>query len=86
MRSAASVLCVSRHDDVADARGWFSPDWGLCQVHLTVANMMRCKSGGSAGEYALMLSLFAVAIIGGATLLGTAVNEPYAVMSTKFTP
>jgi len=55
-------------------------------VRLTVAILMRSKFGGSAAEYALMLSLFAIAIIGGATLLGTAVNAPFALMSTQFTP
>ena len=55
-------------------------------MRLTVAILIRCKSAGSAAEYALLLGLIATALVGGLTLLGTAINEPYANFSTKFTP
>jgi Flp pilus assembly pilin Flp len=47
---------------------------------------MQCKRAASAAEYALLLGLIATVLVGGLTLLGTAINEPYENFSTKFTP
>lgn len=55
-------------------------------MRLTVAIMMHCKRAASAAEYALLLGLIATALVGGLTVLGTAINEPYADFATKFTP
>lgn len=35
---------------------------------------IRCESGASASEYALIAALIALAIIGGATAVGNAIN------------
>jgi pilus assembly protein Flp/PilA len=38
-------------------------------------NFIRCESGAAAIEYALIAALIALAIIGGATSLGSAINS-----------
>ena len=39
-----------------------------------IRNLRKSKSGASAAEYALIIGLVGVAIIGGATLLGQNIN------------
>jgi pilus assembly protein Flp/PilA len=40
-----------------------------------IRNLKASKSGASAAEYALIIGLIGIAIIGGATLLGTNIND-----------
>ena len=40
-----------------------------------ILNYFTDESGASAAEYALILALVAIAIIGGLTLLGTTINS-----------
>lgn len=72
-------LVVEKSARVARKRG--KPD-----VHLTIVIMMRCKRGGSAAEYALLLGLIATVLVGSMTLLGTAINARYESVSTQLTP
>ncbi|WP_207792536.1 Flp family type IVb pilin [Sandarakinorhabdus glacialis] len=46
----------------------------------------RCASGASSAEYALILGLLMIAIIGGGTALGTAVNFQLDNVSQVLTP
>ena len=55
-------------------------------MRLTIANLLSCKRAGSAAEYALLLGLICTVLVGGLTVLGTAINKPYEDFSTKFTP
>jgi pilus assembly protein Flp/PilA len=43
----------------------------------TLWNLWKDEEGAAAAEYALILGLAALAIIGGASLLGTAVNGKF---------
>lgn len=43
------------------------------------------KSGASAAEYALIISLIGLVIIAGATLLGNSVNNNFSTAATKIT-
>jgi pilus assembly protein Flp/PilA len=44
---------------------------------------MKDDSGATAVEYALLASLIAIAIIGGATALGTAINTKFNDIATS---
>jgi len=48
-----------------------------------LANFKSNESGATAIEYGLIASLIAVAIIAGATALGTALNTTFDSLSTK---
>ena len=39
-----------------------------------ISNLKNSKSGASAAEYALIIALVGIAIIAGATVLGTSIN------------
>ena len=48
-----------------------------------IASFLRDDSGATAVEYALLGSLIAMAIIGGATALGTALSTKYQAIATS---
>lgn len=48
-----------------------------------IAGFLKCDSGATAIEYALVATLISVAIIGGATTLGTALEGTYSNVSSK---
>lgn len=52
----------------------------------TFSALVASKGGASAAEYALILGLITVAIVGGLSLLGTAVAAPFAAIGAELTP
>lgn len=48
-------------------------------------NLKTSKSGASAAEYALIISLIGLVIVVGATALGTAINTNFSTAATKIT-
>ncbi|CAN0495160.1 unnamed protein product, partial [Phaeothamnion confervicola] len=48
-----------------------------------LAGFFRDESGATAVEYALLASLIAIAIIGGATALGTSLNNAFQGIATS---
>lgn len=49
------------------------------------ARLMKDESGATAIEYGLIAALISVALIGGATALGTKLNDQFQNLSTYFT-
>ncbi len=47
------------------------------------ARFIRDKSGATAVEYVLLAGLISIAIIGGATVLGTSLNTQYQAVATS---
>jgi Flp pilus assembly pilin Flp len=52
-------------------------------VHCT---LLRCRRGASSAEYALILGLICTAIVGGLSLLGTAIAAPISAAAVELTP
>ena len=48
----------------------------------TIRNYLSDESGASAAEYALILALVAIVIIGGLSYLGTTINNVLSTMSS----
>jgi pilus assembly protein Flp/PilA len=48
-----------------------------------LARFVKDESGATAVEYALLASLIAIAIIGGATALGSAINTKFNAIATS---
>ena len=55
------------------------------RLHSQLYLLKADKSGATAAEYALLISLIAVAIIVGAGLLGTAINTKLTGVATSIT-
>ena len=51
-----------------------------------VARFVKNESGATAIEYGLIAALISVAIIGGATVLGTGLNNLFSSIDNKLTP
>ena len=49
----------------------------------TVRSFLKDEEGSNAAEYGLIAALVAVALIGGATLLGSAISSEFTYISTK---
>ena len=82
----SSLRCCNRRTAC-----WPCPASGTCHglpseefvVKRLVARFLTDDSGATAVEYALLASLIAMAIIGGATALGTALSTKYQAIATS---
>lgn len=52
-------------------------------MKVLIHKFLRCESGATAVEYALLASLIAIAIIGGASALGTRVGAKFTSIATS---
>ena len=52
-------------------------------MKILLARFVKDESGATAVEYALLASLIAIAIIGGATALGGAINTKFNAIATS---